>query len=165
MKVIPLTFKDCSNGNPCLNCTAPCCRVIMIPHKTPATFMDLDFIRYLLNFPRIEVAVSKSGEWLILIREVCRQFDQDSHSCKVHATNEQPFTCQYYNPYQCWYKPNLAFTSPRDICILKRETFEYWTQWVRLNEISEVISAPDFEESRKLLQEWDRQQLAIATEG
>ena len=161
MKVIPLTFKECNNSNPCLKCVAPCCQVIMIPHRIPATLMDLDFVRYLLNFPRIEVAVSKRGDWLILIREVCGHFDQESHLCKVHGTSEQPLTCQYYNPYQCWYRPNLSVDNPRDIYVLKRETFDYWLQRVRFNENGEVISAPDFEESREILKEWEQQPLAV----
>src|SRR5690348_12621632 len=115
MNLIKLTVKEYNYSNPCLKCNSPCCQVITIPHKVPVTLMDLDFIRYLVNFPRIEVAVSRSGDWLILIRDVCQHFDRESYLCKVHGTNEQPLTCQYYNPFQCWYKRNFTTANPHDL--------------------------------------------------
>ena len=148
-----LTFQEHNERNPCVGCSAPCCQVISIPYKVPATFMDFDYVRYLLNFPRLEIAVARAGEWSILLREICSHFDQQARACQVHGTAEQPMTCRYYNPHQCWYKPNLASAEPQSIYILTRETFPHWLQQVRFAEQGEVISIPDFEASRQLLRD------------
>lgn len=127
----------------------------MVQLQTPTKLMDFDYFRYLLNFPRLQVAISRSGSWLLIIRETCEHFDPDTSQCKVHNTSEQPITCQYYNPYQCWYRPNFAAAEPRDLCILTRETFPLWMRHVTFSESGALISAPDFEDSRRLLRQPD----------
>lgn len=148
-----LKFKESIQTNPCSTCDAPCCRIVMIPIKIPVNLMDLDYVRYLLNFSNLEVAVTKTGTWALLLHEQCNLFDANSSLCKTHGTADQPLTCKYYNPHQCWYQTNFSSTEPNDIYILNQQTFNHWIQLVNLGEGGNVISAPSFEESVQALAE------------
>ena len=152
MKTKSSTFKELNENYPCQECSAPCCKFLLIPHKSPATYMEMDFIRYVLNFPNINITVSKSGSWGILIEQECIHFDSESDNCRVHKTIIQPKTCSYFNPYQCNYKYNLEKGTPNSIYILTREKFENWVQLVKFNESGEIVEAPSFEASVKLLE-------------
>jgi hypothetical protein len=112
--------------------------------------MDIDFVRYLLNFPTINVAVSKNGDWSILIKQDCIYFDDPNKECKIHNKPEQPKTCAYFIPYQCNYKLNLD-KSPSTIYILGRETFDTWVQAIKFDDNGQLIAAPSFEQSEKIL--------------
>jgi hypothetical protein len=46
----PKNFLEMAGENACSGCSAPCCRVLLVPHPTPVTFMDLDYIRYVVGF-------------------------------------------------------------------------------------------------------------------
>jgi len=118
--------------------------------------MELDYIKYLLNFSRIEMAVSTAGDWSILVRDECRHFDRENHLCRVHGTSEKPVTCQAYNQYQCWYRPNFASLHPRDIYVLTQDTFELWSRRISVDENGDIVSWPDFEESKEILERYEQ---------
>ncbi len=147
------TFKEYKDHYPCEECKAPCCRYLLIPYKTPSSWMDMDFIKYLLNFPSVKVAISKSGTWELLIHENCMNLDEQTNKCKVHGTNSQPRTCVYLNPYHCYYKVNLQNKSQPSIYILDRETFEYWVQHIKFDENGIIVEAPSFEKSLQILKD------------
>lgn len=151
------TFKEYEKL-PCEECIAPCCRTLLIPHKTPVSWMDWDFIRYILNFQTVDAIVSKGGDWAILIHQNCIHLDEQTHRCKVHNTNEQPKTCVYYNPYQCYYKINLLSKNSPEMYILDREKFKHWVQHIYFDEKEEIVDAPNFENSIQILKEWEQQQ-------
>src|SRR6266540_7447207 len=143
-------FEEFLTNNPCSGCQAPCCQLVMIPYRPPVTFMDIDYIKYLLNFPAIDLAVAKTGDWSILIRDTCQHFDRETHLCNVHGTDEKPLTCRNYNQYQCWYKPNFSLLQPRDIYIINKENFADWLELISFDENGEITSAPDFEQATAL---------------
>ena len=145
------TFDEFEENYPCTKCTAPCCKNLIIPYKTPNSWMDLDFINYLLNFPNINVTVSKKGEWCILIQQDCQHFDPVAQECKVHNTAEQPKTCTYFNPYQCNYKLNLDDTEPQSIYILDRIKFDHWVQHIGFDTYGRIANAPSFEKAVEIL--------------
>jgi len=151
------TFEEFNENYPCEECSAPCCRYLIIPHKSPSTWMDLDFIRYMLNFPDINVTVSKAGEWGILIHQDCLNFDEKDQKCKVHNTSTQPKTCSYFNPYQCNYRLNLDAKEPNSIYILDREKFMHWVKYVKFSENGVIVDGPSFEKSKEILKKFEQQ--------
>jgi hypothetical protein len=155
MKNARFSFDEYKDKNPCGGCSSPCCKNLLIVHKVPVTWMDLDYIRYLLNFPKIQVTISKKGEWGILIDMSCNHFDQKSENCKVHGTSEQPRTCVYYNPYQCLYKKKLLDKDLMTIYKLDRERFEHWVQFIKFDDNGSIVDAPSFEKSLEILQKYD----------
>ena len=151
MKKTGSTFKEYNEKYPCEECSAPCCRYLLIPHKAPNTWMELDFIRYMLNFPKINVTVSKAGDWGILFQQDCTYYDPKKQKCKVHNTPEQPKTCAYFNPYQCNYRLNLENKEPFSIYTLNREKFDHWVQFIKFNEDGTIVEAPNYEKSLEIL--------------
>lgn len=151
-----LTYKAYNENQPCEKCMAPCCKTLVIPQKTPVTWTDLDFIRYLLNFRTVKVIVSKAGDWSLLIEQNCIQFDETNYLCKVHGSIEQPKICVYFNPYQCYYKVNLQSENPADVYKLDRRKFEQWVQYVYFDENGQIVEAPSFETSLQVLRDLER---------
>jgi len=149
------TFKEFNENYPCTECNAPCCRYLQIPYKTPTTWMDMDFIGYILNFPKVTVTVSKSGVWGILIQQDCKHLDATTMKCNIHGTSEQPKTCVYFNPYQCNYKLNLNDENPETLYVLDFEKFKYWVQYLKFDKNGLIIDAPDYEKSLEILRDFE----------
>jgi hypothetical protein len=147
------TFKEYKDDYPCEECNAKCCKYLLIPYKTPSSWMDMDFIKYLLNFPKVKVAVSKNGNWELLIQGDCMNLDEQTNKCTVHNTDSQPRTCVYLNPYHCYYKVNLENKNPPGIYILDREKFEHWVKFIKFDENGTIVEAPSFEKSLKILKD------------
>jgi hypothetical protein len=146
-----LSFDERIAQSPCSVCSAPCCRVVMLPHATPATLMDIDYVRYMVNFPSIELVVTKNGEWKVVVYDTCRHFDRSKHRCGVHGTAEQPLTCQYYNEFRCSYKSLLNAPDPAEAYFLNSENFAVWAQELEFNDNGEIVAAPSFERAKQLL--------------
>jgi hypothetical protein len=152
----PTSFNDYNENYPCEVCSAPCCRYLLIPHKAPTNWMEIDFIRYVLNFPKINVTVTKKGGWGILIEQDCIHFDPKNQNCRVHNTSTQPKTCVYFNPYQCNYRLNIESKNPNVLYTLSRDSFEYWVQFIKFNEDGSIFEAPSFEKSLKILADFKK---------
>ena len=144
-------FNDFNETDPCEECNAPCCKYLLIPYKTPSTWMDMDFIKYLLNFPDVKLTVSKKGTWNIMIEQNCIHLDEQNLKCKVHKTADQPKTCVYYNPYQCNYKMNLSSNKASSIYILTRDNFQNWLHELKFDENGLIVDGPSFEKSVTIL--------------
>lgn len=153
MTTFPLSFTEFNQRNPCAGCPAPCCRMQLIPFKAPVTFMDIDFIRYLLLFRNTEMAVSTAGEWSIVKWEECSALDVDTCLCRLHNTPQKPHTCTQFNPYNCWYKNNFVLEGSQDVYRLDLKRFDVWVKEVQFAEDGRIIAGPDFERSMEILQE------------
>lgn len=148
-----LDFKEFSHRNPCASCPAPCCRLQLIPYRTPTTFMDIDFVHYMLLFPRTEIVVTRGGEWNIVKWENCGEFDADSLICKMHGTPGKPRTCAMYNPYNCWYKKAFVLDGSPEMYRLDLARFEAWLNDIHFAEDGKISSAPNFERSLEILKD------------
>jgi len=144
------SFADTARGNPCEGCAAPCCRMLLIPHPTPTTFMDLDYIRYMLGFPRVGMVINRDGTWQVTIDEVCDFLDQETNLCTVHGTDRKPKTCVFFNPYRCWYKRNFAAGEPPDLVQIDRDVLERLLGLVRFDEHGDIVELPTWETIRFL---------------
>ena len=97
--------------SPCATCqSAPCCTYLPLYKFRVDTLYHLDHARYLINFDRIELGLSASGEWSAFYRYPCRFLDRETFLCRLHDLPEQPSICKHYNPYTCWYR--TAMRSP-----------------------------------------------------
>jgi len=137
-----LTYTATELADPCQDCSAPCCRYIVIPHPTPVRWMDLDFIRYVLGFPGTEAMISEDGRWSLLITSTCRKLDTATSRCLVHGTPEQPRTCVYFNPHHCWYKRNFFHEPPVDFMRLDLERFEQMLTLLQFDQNGEMVHWP-----------------------
>lgn len=146
-------FFEKAAENPCDGCPAPCCQLLLIPHPAPNTYMDLDYILYMLGFPTVRMMLNSDGQWHVLIEQPCRLFDQETGRCTVHDSAEKPKTCAFFNPYRCWYKQ--AFTSSNNssgpICF-DVEAFKAFLAHVRFDEHGSILEIPSWECTRDLVE-------------
>ncbi len=147
------SFAEFRQRNPCAGCPAPCCQLQLIPHRVPATFMDIDFLHYMLLFPHTEVVITLNGEWSILKWEQCSEFDTCTHTCKLHNTSDKPRTCAMYNPYNCWYKRAFVLNDSHQVYRLDLVRFNQWVTELQFGEDGKIISAPNFERSLEILKD------------
>ncbi len=138
-------FQDFGEANPCEGCAAPCCRMLLIPHPAPSTFMELDYIVYMLGFPDTEMVLNRNGEWQVLVNRVCRFLDESTNRCTVHATPEQPKTCVFFNPYRCWYKQNFSGEAGPDVIRLDLAAMKDVLAQVRFDAEGTVLEIPTWE--------------------
>lgn len=145
------TFWEKAEENPCLDCTAPCCRLLLIPHPTPATFMDLDYIRYMVAFEGVEMILNSTGQWQVLVDRQCRLLEPGTNRCSVHGTSRKPKTCVFFNPHQCWYRRNFDKTAdPPDLIRIDMPTLEAILPLVRFDEQGNIVEIPSWELIREI---------------
>lgn len=138
-------FLEIASNNPCTQCSAYCCRMLLIPHPTPTTFMDLDYILYMLGFPGIEMVLNVDGQWQVIVNQICGFLDQKTNRCTVHNTPRKPKTCVFFNPYRCWYKRNFSTENPPEIIRINLEAMEAILPYVRFDEEGNIIEIPKWE--------------------
>jgi hypothetical protein len=122
--------------------------MLVIPHPTPASFMDLDYIRYVLGFPRTMMLLSRDGSWQIALDLVCELLDAETNRCTVHGTDRKPKTCVYYNPHHCWYKRNFAGPESPDAVRIDRQVFETLLGEVKFDDDGAIVELPSWEAIR-----------------
>ncbi|MCC6994376.1 MAG: hypothetical protein IT370_07085 [Deltaproteobacteria bacterium] len=112
------------------------------------TLSDLDHALYLLNFDRIELGLSPSGDWSVYYRYPCRFLDRTSNPnnylCTIHATDLQPGICVHYNPYRCWYKKSLTSNVSEAFLRIDRRRMDAILQQVRFDDERNIVDVPDW---------------------
>ena len=151
-------FFETAEESPCVGCSAPCCRLLIIPHATPNTYMDLDYIRYMVGFQSVKMILNRDGSWQVLIDQTCQLLDQSTSLCTAHGTPRQPKTCVYFNPYRCWYKRNFTTENPPDVIRLDMKAMEIILAHVRFNEEGLITEVPSWETIRNLVARTESQQ-------
>jgi hypothetical protein len=139
------SFLDAAGANPCTGCSAPCCRMLLIPHPTPTNFMDLDYIRYMLGFGRVSMVLNRDGTWQVRVDDVCDFLDQQTNLCTVHATARQPKTCEFFNPHRCWYKRNFTVDDAPQLIRIDQTVFERMLELVRCDGDGQITELPTWE--------------------
>lgn len=144
-------FLEMAEENICASCSAPCCRVLLVPHPTPATFMDLDYIRYVVGFNSAQMILNSDGRWQLFIEQACRLLDLETNLCTAHATPRQPKTCVYYNPHRCWYKRNFDKSErPPELIRIDMDKLESILPHVRFDKEGNILEIPKWEAIREL---------------
>jgi hypothetical protein len=146
------TFDSLTQQSPCDGCSAPCCRILITPHPTPLSFSDLDYIRYVLGFPRTEMIVHKDGTWQMATHRACSLLDEEHGLCTVHGTPRKPKVCVYFDPYKCWYKRNFTTPRPPDIVRLDADRFERLLAVCAFDENGAISEIPRWEQLRAVVE-------------
>lgn len=88
-------------GEPCDGCAAPCCSTLVFPQSVPAHISNLDYYRFCLGFPGVELLV-KHGAWALAVKTSCRHVTDGR--CGVFGQPERPLICRYYDAMKCDYR-------------------------------------------------------------
>ena len=148
-----LGFEQFKLANPCQSCEAPCCKMLLIPYQTPNTFMDLDYVKYMLGFPGINMILYQNGTWQVQVEQNCRHLNTEDNTCKIHNTPHKPKTCVFFNPYNCFYKRNFSEEHPRNIIIINARSFDILINQIEFDKLGNIISIPSQEEIKRMTRE------------
>jgi hypothetical protein len=139
-----LTYPE-ALASPCTSCqTAPCCTHLPLHTFKITNMIELDHAVYLLNFERIVLGLSASGEWSVYYAYPCRFLNRQNFACTVHNTPTQPQICVHYNPYQCWYKRVLTQNVSQDFLQIDRARMEYIIAHIVFDEFRNIVEVPDW---------------------
>lgn len=144
------SFDAIANTKSCDGCSAACCRMLIFPHPQPQTFLDIDYLRYMLGFPGVEVQIDSDGSWSIAVLRDCRHLDPDTHRCTIHQSPSRPRICESYQADQCWYHRNFVSERPPELVRLDTTRFEQLLPLLRFDDTGRIVQAPNWEELRQL---------------
>jgi hypothetical protein len=114
--------------------------------------MDIDYIRYAVDFDNTSVVLNRDGQWQMLIKETCRLLDRETNLCTVHDTPRKPKTCVFFNPHRCWYRRNFHnIEDPPDLIRIDMEAFEVILSHLRFDEEGNIIEIPTWEFTKELV--------------
>ena len=132
--------------SPCASCrTSPCCTYLPLHTFRVTTLMGFDHAIYLLNFDRIELGLTPTGDWSVYYRYPCRFLDRNDFTCSIHDRPEQPSICVHFNPYQCWYRRVLPRAVSDEFLRLDRHRLEHLIAWFTFDEHGTIVDGPDWE--------------------
>ena len=145
-------------ASPCLTCpTTPCCTHLPLNTFKVTNMVELDHALYLLNFDRIELGISASGDWSSYYAYPCRLLDRETHRCTVHNTPEQPRICIHYNPYNCWYQRIFSVGQNQEFVRIDTPRMRFLLQYIELNEQRQIVSVPAWDDLVKLMTQFEDQ--------
>jgi Fe-S-cluster containining protein len=135
----------------CTGCVAPCCSAVTLHEMRIRSFREVDYLRYVLGFERIELGWDHEGVVEINYRALCSLFDSERANCSVHETDEQPIQCRVYDPVDCEYREQyLGVEMPQTIRI-SRARFPFVEKLFRYDSKGNIVHFPDHEEIRACL--------------
>lgn len=132
-------------ASPCASCEeTPCCAYLPVRTFEVNTLMDVDYVRYLLNFDGIVVGVSSSGDWSAYLHRSCRYLDPATRSCTVHDKADQPSVCRHYNPYSCWYRSVMVPLTSPEFLLVDRRRLDVVIEHLTFNTRRGIEATPDW---------------------
>ena len=150
-------------SDPCQDCQAYCCRHLVFPQPAPQSMSNLDFFRYCLGFPGVEVGFGDDG-WSLIVKSTCRHLV--GNRCGVYGQPERPLACQFYDAWQCSYKPRLGQARPANFVRLGLEHFDWLAECFRFDGNGQVAQTPGVEDVRRQVEaRWRESQQAGGTVG
>lgn len=140
-----LTYPEALTS-PCTSCSsAPCCTHLPLHSFKITNMIELDHAVYLLNFDRILLGLSASGEWSVYYTYPCRFLDRNNFGCTVHNTPTQPRICVHYNPYNCWYKRVFTKSVSQEFIQVDRPRMDYILSQIVFDEFRNIVEVPNWE--------------------
>lgn len=125
--------------HPCEGCQAYCCKTLLFPHDTPTRTTGLDFCRFLLGFPGIELGITDKS-WFIVIKTTCQHLVDNR--CSIYGKPERPLRCSSYDAWDCTYKPRYGLPRPKDFLRVRLEQFSWLAECFEFSGDGEIVGFP-----------------------
>jgi hypothetical protein len=129
--------------------------MLLVPHPTPKTYMDMDYIRYVVGFRSVKMVLNRDGSWQVLVEQTCQLLDQETNLCTAHNTPRKPKTCVFFNPHRCWYKRNFTTPDPPDIIRIDMHALESILALVQFDDQGNITEVPPWESVHELVKNND----------
>ncbi|WP_428268380.1 hypothetical protein [Haliangium sp.] len=148
-------------GDPCTGCAAHCCKTLVFPGQVPSTMAALDFMRFALGFPGVEVAVSDQG-WSFVVKTTCRHLTEDNR-CGVYGAPERPLLCKYYDAQSCHYKAQFGVPRPAGLFRFRLEQWHWVVESFKFDDNGVIVEGPSTDRLRRHVEErWRAEVMAAA---
>lgn len=129
--------------SPCSKCgDSPCCCLFHMRDMRTKTLLELDTIKYYLNFYSIEILLSPGFNWSVYYSRPCRFLDLKTAECRIHnLPHQQPSVCIHYNPYHCFYKTVQTAKSgfSPDMIWINRERFDFLLSRTQFDDDRQIV--------------------------
>jgi hypothetical protein len=135
-------YRDETLTDPCAGCGAHCCGTLVFPQGLPATASNLDYFRFSLGFPGIELGISDET-WTIALRTSCRHLRENR--CSIYGQPERPLICSFYDEWGCTYRWQYGQARPDGFLRVALEDFEALSRAIRFDESGAVVEMPPVE--------------------
>lgn len=143
--------------DPCSNCQAHCCKTLVFPTAGPATAASLDYLKFCLGFPGVELGIG-DGAWSIVVRTSCRYL-QDNR-CSVYGKPERPLLCKYYDAMRCSYKAQFGTRRPAGFLRVDFNQLDWLLECFQFDQNGSVVQIPPVEVMREHIEARCRSQVA-----
>ena len=130
------TYGYADLADPCSGCAAHCCTAVVFPHAIPTTRAGLDYLRFCLGFPGIEVGVG-DDTWSLIVRTRCRHLV--GTRCSVYGTAERPLLCGYYDAGRCSYRAHFGQSRPAGFLRVTLAEFPALSECFRFDELGNTV--------------------------
>lgn len=143
-------YGDDALTDACAGCGAHCCKTLVFPQGIPTSASNLDYFRFGLGFPGVELGIS-DGTWTMAVRTRCRHLRENR--CSIYGEPERPLICSYYDEWSCTYR--WQYGQPRPEGFLR----------VRLEQFDALVGAFRFDESGGIVEMSPVESLAARIDG
>jgi hypothetical protein len=151
-------YGDPEVSDPCTGCGAWCCQTLVFKRGLPGDASQLEFLRYCVGFPGVEVGVA-ADSWAVIVRTTCRHLD--GNRCSVFGTEERPLKCGYYDARSCGYRGHFGVPQPDDIVRVCRDQFGIVASSIVFDELGRIVAIPPIEVLRSRLEDAERAGAAV----
>lgn len=152
-------YDDPAVLDPCRGCQAWCCTTLVFGREVPETTSHLDFFRYSLGFPGVQLGVAEDG-WALIVRTTCRHFD--GGRCSVYGTDERPLRCASYDEHSCTYRVHFGTPQPEELVLIGLDQFPVLARSMVFDDQGNVRGVPSTEDLRLRVEEAERAASGLA---
>ena len=139
-----------SPADPCEGCGAWCCKSLVFPQAVPATLIQLDYFKFCLGFPGVELGIAEDA-WALVIRTTCRHLD--GNRCSVYGKPERPLRCRYYSAQSCGFKPIFTYGRPENLFRIGRTELPALMSLMTLDPYGQITAMPPAARIRDRIEE------------
>jgi hypothetical protein len=149
-------YSDPKVSSPCQGCGAWCCKVLVFGRDLPADTANLDYLRYCLGFPGVEVGVAEKN-WALIVHTTCRHLE--GNLCSVYGSEERPLKCGYYDALRCTYRGHFGVPRPEEIMrIHDVDQLGVMADSMIFDELGRIRAIPPLDILRERLEDFVRDQ-------
>ena len=138
-------------ADPCGDCSAYCCQSLSFPKGLVHSYAELDYLRFCLGFPGVELSVNSQMHWSVTIRTRCTQLGEDKR-CMLYGDDMRPQVCTLYDQNACAYRSRFSTQEhPQELRVHRDELLVIRKESSFLQSGEQAV-LPSFEQIRTLLQ-------------
>lgn len=139
-----------AGADPCTGCDASCCSTLVFPAATPLTASGLDYLRFCVGFPGVELGI-RDGGWSLVIKTRCRHLE--GTRCGVYGTEERPLLCRYYDAAKCSYRAEFSTPTPEGFLRVGLAEFASLSGGLRYDGDGSLVEMPALDDLRRLVED------------